>query len=483
MKKILLMLMCMITTVACSNEEIVINGDIYGIVTDASNGEPIRNATVTLSPGNLATITGNDGHYEFTDIESGQYKVMASSTGYVTNTHQISIVSGKSATCDISLEKQTEISGLSVSSYLLNFGQKYKELVITLTNTSSSGVMRWNISNISKSWLTISETSGMLDIGESVDLIVTIDRSAISVDDELTFITVNANRQSATITIMVTTEGDVTADNSGSDNGSAGENGSDNSGSDDGSAGENGSHNSGSDDESNVNDTANPVSGLYAYYKFEGSSENSYGSAPDGISVGGSQYVDGVNGGRGLQFDGGDNSYLNIPESIIDVDRFSISFWVKGISDGLVFRVVPSSSARYTSISHALAMKDGLLKYSQSGYNWLYQYDNESKFPSFAHGSIDDSKWTMVTLTSDYNSGYGTVIASLYINAQLNDTVSLTKEGSTNGFGTKLIFGGGFANAHYLTLSAVPMAIDNLRIYNSRVLTAKEIKQIYEYEK
>lgn len=468
MKKFLLMLMCMITMVACSDEEIVINGDVYGIVTDASNGEPIRNATVTLSPGNLATITGNDGHYEFTDIEPGQYKVMASSTGYVTDTHQISIVSGKSATCDISLGRQTEISGLSVSSYLLDFGLKYDELIITLTNTSSSGVMRWNVSNISKSWLTISETSGMLDIGESVDLKVTIDRSAISVGDELTFITVNANRQSATITIMVTTEDDVTADNGGSGDGTTDDSDSDS---------------SGSDDESNVSDAANPVSGLYAYYKFEGNSENSYGSAPDGISVGESQYVDGVNGGRGLQFDGEVNCYLNIPESIIDVDRFSISFWITGISDGLVFRVVPSSSARYTSISHAMAMKDGLLKYSQSGYNWLYQYDNESKFPSFAHGAIDDSKWTMVTLTSDYNSGYGTVTASLYINGQLNDTVSLTKEGSTNGFGTKLICGGGFTDAHYLTLSAVPMAIDNLRIYNSRVLTAKEIKQIYEYEK
>lgn len=453
MKKILLMLMCMITMVACSNEEIVTNGDIYGIVTDASNGEPIRNATVTLSPGNLTTITGNDGHYEFIDIEPGQYKVMASSTGYVTNIHQISVVSGKSATCDISLEKQTEISGLSVSSYLLNFGQKYKELVITLTNTSSSGVMVWNISNISKSWLTLSETSGTLGIGESVDLKVTIDRSAVSAGEELTFITVNANGQSATITIMVTIEGDVTSDNGGSD------------------------------DESNVEDAVNPVSGLYAYYKFEGDSENSYGSAPDGIGIGGPEYVDGANGDKALQFDGRDNCYLNIPESIIDVDRFSVSFWVKGIGDGLVFRVAPSSSARYTSISHAMAMKDGLLKYSQSGYNWLYQYDNESKFPSFAHEAIDDSKWAMVTLTSDYNSGYGTVIASLYINGQLNDTVSLTKEGSTNGFGTKLVFGGGFANAHYLTLSAVPMAIDNLRIYNSRVLTATEIKQIYEYEK
>lgn len=467
----------MVPLSACNDEIVVTNGDVYGIVTDIANGEPVRNAIVTLSPGNLTTITGNDGHYEFTDIESGLYKLMVSSTGYITNMHQISVVSGKSVTCDIALAKQTEIAGLTVSSYLLNFGNKYTELVLTLANSSSSGIMDWNITNISKSWLSVSETSGSLEIGQSVDLKVTVDRSAVPVGDELTFITVNANKQSATITIMISNaieEGEDT------DNGKMEEGGSE--------SGESGTDGGATDGGTTDNDDAgentsgpvNPTNGLYAYYMFEGNTQNSYGSAPDGIGVGAPQYVNGVNGGKAIHFDGGSNCYLSVPESIIDIAKFSISFWVKGLADGVVFRVHPSSSARYTAISHAMAMKEGLLKYSQSGYYWLYKYNNESFFPSFAHETIESSKWTLVTLTSDYNAGYGKITSSLYVNGQLNDTVTLDWEGSTNGFGTKLIIGGGFTNS-LLTLPAVAMSIDALRIYK-RVLTASEVKQIYDYD-
>ena len=129
-----------------------------------------------------------------------------------------------------------------------------------------------------------------------------------------------------------------------------------------------------------------------------------------------------------------------------------------------------------------MAVINGKIKYSQSGYMWQYWEYEDQTFPPFLHNTLSSSSWHHIALTSDYISGYDDVVAKLYINGEYVDTVTLGQEGSTNGFGTKFIFGGNFNNG-YLTLSALSMTIDNLRIYNTRVLSAQEIKNIYNYEK
>lgn len=46
------------------------------------------------------------------------------------------------------------------------------------------------------------------------------------------------------------------------------------------------------------------------------------------------------------------------------------------------------------------------------------------------------------------------------------------------GRGTKFLFGGPYAKA-----AGATMTVDNLRIYNTRALSDKEVRQIYEYER
>lgn len=108
MKKLLTYSMILLTQfliLRCTNEsEISIEkGGINGIITNKLTGEPISGANLTLSPSGLSKISGSDGRYEFQDIETQQYSVQASATGYTTNFRLITVSINQSAKCDIHL--------------------------------------------------------------------------------------------------------------------------------------------------------------------------------------------------------------------------------------------------------------------------------------------------------------------------------------------------------------------------------------------
>ena len=69
------MLLCARMVQCCSEEEVSVFGNIYGTITDSKSGEPVRNAEVIISPGNKTTVSGSDGHFEFNNLEAGQYKI------------------------------------------------------------------------------------------------------------------------------------------------------------------------------------------------------------------------------------------------------------------------------------------------------------------------------------------------------------------------------------------------------------------------
>lgn len=106
----------------CSEDEVSTFGSVYGIVSDSETGEALRNAQVVLSPGNLSTVTGVDGHYEFKDLDAGQAKVQVSSNGYVMDSRQVTIVSGLAVQCDVSLKKEVKEARIKLSSTSLDFG-------------------------------------------------------------------------------------------------------------------------------------------------------------------------------------------------------------------------------------------------------------------------------------------------------------------------------------------------------------------------
>ena len=99
------MLLC--STTSCSDDLIDYNvlGSISGTVIDVDTHNPVRSATVTLSPSGYNTYTGDDGHFEFIDLDARQYTVTVQKTGYVTNRKTVTTIAGGNVDISLTLQK------------------------------------------------------------------------------------------------------------------------------------------------------------------------------------------------------------------------------------------------------------------------------------------------------------------------------------------------------------------------------------------
>lgn len=106
MKKVFLFIIAM-TALTTSCEPVVYDTfcTISGTVIDLETGDPIQQATVTLSPTGYNTYTGDDGHFEFIDLDARQYTVTVQKTGYVTNRKTVTTVAGGVVDFNLTLQK------------------------------------------------------------------------------------------------------------------------------------------------------------------------------------------------------------------------------------------------------------------------------------------------------------------------------------------------------------------------------------------
>ena len=89
------------TLCACKPEEKQEYGTIYGIVSDVETAVPLSNAEVVLSPGGSGRMTGNDGRFEFTELEICQYTLTVQKDGYSTNRKTVNAIIGESVEANI----------------------------------------------------------------------------------------------------------------------------------------------------------------------------------------------------------------------------------------------------------------------------------------------------------------------------------------------------------------------------------------------
>lgn len=220
----------------------------------------------------------------------------------------------------------------------------------------------------------------------------------------------------------------------------------------------------------------NPTNGLYAYYTFEGNTKNTIEGAPNGSGIN-TSYVSGMQDSKAIKFTSAE-SKLNIPEGLIDGSTYTVSFWVKGMSDGHFYHC--DTTADYY-FSHIFGVRNGALTYAESGYSFFYNWSNTDSVRSFTHPAIDSSEWHLITMTSSSPSAYAE--CCLYIDGEFIDKLVCPYYNNKNR-GVKFIFGGKLSHSNFnQSLNWQSMSIDNLRIYNSRALTAEEVMQIYEYER
>ena len=436
----------------CSKDEELVFGGVYGTIRDAVTGVPIYNAEITLSPGNRTTVSGSDGSYEYQNIDAGQYSLSVAATGYQYNSRTVSVQPGETTLCDMRLTPENQMSGVEISTTTLNFDKVYSELTFEIRNTGTSGSVNWTITGIDVAWLSVNPMSGTTDMGKSSSVKVTVNRSLIT-EDVSTIFTINAAGGSKSIMVSVRA-------------GSGGNTGGDNSG-DDG------------------NGTQNVTNGLYAYYTFENNVKNLAEEGGNGQLMNNPIYVDGVKGSTALKFSASDNGYMLVPaQNMISGTEFSISFWVKNISNGHIFHTTRTLGLNdsYGDNATGLYMSGGRLRFIVTAYSTYYEYDHDKYY--FTHGSFD-SDWHMITVVTTVDKPrYAYAETKLYIDGEFIDSVSEYAGNTSKSYkDTKQFIIGGKLDYNALQVNAVSMSIDNLRIYNTRALSDSEIKQIYNYEK
>lgn len=225
----------------------------------------------------------------------------------------------------------------------------------------------------------------------------------------------------------------------------------------------------------------NPVSGLYAYYTFESNGRNTVDGAPNASISGSPTYTSGIAGTKALKLTS--TSFLTVAEPMIDQREFTVSFWVKGLGDGNIFHL--TSAGKYY-MSHILAMRGGALTFIPDGYDLWYRYYDTGygETPSFGHPQLYSTDWHMITVTSSYYNGLSQYTVKLYIDGELSDSQIFSNCFNSYNYGMKFLFGGPLSHSGYsLNLNGVAMTIDNLRVYNSRQLSADEVMNLYNYEK
>lgn len=98
------------TAVAVASLTVTVNlaltpqgGSIAGIVTDASNGQPIAGASVTTQPPTSSVTTNAQGGYSIPGIPGGTYTVTATRSGYASNSATVGVTVGGTATANLAL--------------------------------------------------------------------------------------------------------------------------------------------------------------------------------------------------------------------------------------------------------------------------------------------------------------------------------------------------------------------------------------------
>ena len=200
-KLLSLLLLMTVMAVGCSKDIETLTGQIVGKVTCAETGEPIRAASVVLTPSGKAITTGDNGIFELNDVETGQYELQVKKTGYLTSTRQISVVSGDIAKGDLSISPINKTSKIKLNTNELNFGKTHTSLTFEINNIGNTGIVDWTITDVDANWITVSPLVGSTDMGKSTAVKVDLDRTKLVNKVNRTNIIINADGESLSLSI------------------------------------------------------------------------------------------------------------------------------------------------------------------------------------------------------------------------------------------------------------------------------------------
>lgn len=533
-KTLILSVVTILSFSACSEDPEDSTGNIYGLVIDNITSDPLEGVVVKIVPGGTSTNTYADGSFEFVDLQPGSYTLQFSKSGYAQTSVSVDVIAGVNHPISVQMHKSTQVAEITINPSSLNFGTTQTQLNITITNNGNA-TAEWSLDlGENDAWLKASQVGGSIQAGRTQSVTFSVDRnflasttsvvinlhafgnsypisvscapanasssmliepSSINFGTDLTSQTItirNVGKQALTWNttgnidnaITVSPDKGTVAPGGNSvvvlslDRSLIGESYISTVTFTDGvsestvvvSANNSGGNIPGGDD-NNPGGSLVVTNGLTAYYKFNDSFDDLNGIY-DGFGIDDPTFVTGVSG-QAVKFSKANESACCIPYGLINSKAFTISFWAKDLADGLIFY----SKCNDNNNRFVLSMDNGNLKFICSESANKYDYDNHR----FTHTKINDGQWHHYTITSDYGSTtYNTWTSILYIDGKKVSTLTekLTTNLGESDYPNEFVIGGVCDNyTHKVTCSNFSM--DNLRVYDTRVLTAQEIKEIF----
>lgn len=526
---------------SCTEDPEDAMGTIVGFVTQAPAGtEPISGVTVSILSTGQSTTTGSNGAFTFINMQPGSYSLQFSKAGYNTNSRTVTVVAGNENQCDVQMSKVNEEAEIVINPSSLNFGTTQTDMSVTIKNNGNA-TASWSLELGNNSWLSASQVGGSIQAGRTQSITFSVDRNYLSETRTVVVnlqafgnsypITVSCSPRNTTSHMVIeptslnfgseSTHQTFTIRNTGTSTlswnasaltanglslsamqGTVSAGGSSvvvatvdrtvitgelvttfiiSDGVKDQTVTVNINKGAGTDPDDPENPVGGTVvkNGLFVYFPFNGSFDDISGNDIFGYGSPDPTFSDdGVAAGtKAASFSRIDKSSFIVGDGLIDTRSMSICFWAKGISEGNIFYVTSSNKNDGGEEMMSFTYRDGHLKYVISRYSNHYTFGSTG---NFSHVKVDDDKWHHIALVSDFNkTSYANATTLLYVDGRLMDTVTeginpFSEAESVNahyGTGTKFILGG----------KNVPnMQIANLRVYDARLLSASEIKEIYD---
>lgn len=173
------------------------------MISDSRSGAFLSGVSVALTPTGKTYTTGVDGKYEFRDIESQEYSVSVSKSGYQSDKRTAFVQVGQDTNLDFQLTPST--GNLVLSQNSIDFGNDATTLTFDISNNGNAA-LTWQLSE-DASWLSCNPTSGTTQAGEKSSIVVNVDRKGLERGNYSQTIAVSSNGGSGIINVSMSVQG------------------------------------------------------------------------------------------------------------------------------------------------------------------------------------------------------------------------------------------------------------------------------------
>ena len=106
-KNLLSLVLPLLLMVSCSEPVVNTFGNIAGTVTDANTLAPLAGVSVKVSPLGYSQVTGNDGAFQFDNLDVQEYTLSFTRAGYEPHEEKVSVKPGVSSSIQVTMRVAT----------------------------------------------------------------------------------------------------------------------------------------------------------------------------------------------------------------------------------------------------------------------------------------------------------------------------------------------------------------------------------------